>query len=103
MKNSLVVLFLLVSAHIFAQQTLTEKFQKIGTVQQAQQFIDANPELKPLQANSPESLTKYIRWVSTAVLKSASSPASLGGDSGPPDLNIPIPAMPDGASADDVW
>ena len=67
-------------------------------------FID-NPELKPLQANSPESLTKYIRWVSTAVLKSASSPASLSGDSGAPDLNIPIPAMPDAgpSSADDVW
>lgn len=65
----------------------------------------ANPELKPLQANSPESLTKYIRWVSTAVLKSASSPASLSGDSGAPDLNIPIPAMPDAgpSSADDVW
>jgi uncharacterized protein YegL len=65
----------------------------------------ANPELKPLQANSPESLTKYIRWVSTAVLKSASSPASLSGDSGAPDLNIPIPAMPDAgpSSTDDVW
>ena len=34
----------------------------------------ANPELRPLQANNPESLIKYIRWVSTAVLKSASSP-----------------------------
>src|SRR5258708_6246701 len=47
MKNSLVGLFLLFSAPMFAQQTVTEKFQKIGTVQQAQQFIDANPELKP--------------------------------------------------------
>src|SRR6476659_259960 len=27
----------------------------------------ANPELRPLQANNPEALTKYIRWVSTAV------------------------------------
>jgi parvulin-like peptidyl-prolyl isomerase len=47
MKNSLVVLFLLISAPILAQQTVTEKFQKITTVQQAQQYIDANPELKP--------------------------------------------------------
>lgn len=47
MKNSLVVLFLLASAPIFAQLTVTEKFQKITTVQQAQQYIDANPELKP--------------------------------------------------------
>lgn len=48
MKNSLVVLFLLVPAFIFAQgQTVTEKFQKINTVQEAQQFIDANAPLKP--------------------------------------------------------
>lgn len=46
-KISLAALFLLFSAPIFAQLTVTEKFQKIGTVQQAQQFIDANPELKP--------------------------------------------------------
>jgi parvulin-like peptidyl-prolyl isomerase len=47
MKNSLVGLFLLISAPIFAQLTVTEKFQKIGTVQEAQQYIDANPALKP--------------------------------------------------------
>ena len=51
MKNSLAALFLLISAPIFAQQTVTEKFQKIGTVQQAQQFVDANPELKPALLN----------------------------------------------------
>jgi len=47
MKSSIVVLSLLVSASAFAQQTVTEKFQKITTVDQAQQFIDGNPELKP--------------------------------------------------------
>jgi len=47
MKNSLVILFLLISAPIFAQLTVTEQFKKIETVQQAQQFIDANKELKP--------------------------------------------------------
>jgi uncharacterized protein YegL len=65
----------------------------------------ANPELKPLQANNPESLVKYIRWVSTAVLKSASSPASQDSASPAAGLNVPIPAMPDAGptSADDVW
>ena len=47
MKNGLVGLFLLFSAPIFAQLTVTEKFQKIGTVAEAQQYIDANPTLKP--------------------------------------------------------
>ena len=47
MKNGLAALFLLFSAPIFGQLKITEKFQAIVTVQQAQQFIDANPELKP--------------------------------------------------------
>ncbi len=51
MKNSLAGLFLLFSAPIFAQLTVTEKFQKIGTIQEAQQFIDANPGLKPTLLN----------------------------------------------------
>jgi len=51
MKNSLAALFLLFSVPLFAQLTVTEKFQKITTVQQAQQFIDANPELKPALLN----------------------------------------------------
>jgi uncharacterized protein YegL len=69
-----------------------------------QQFI-GNPELKPLQANNPEALVKYIKWVSTAVLKSASSPASQTRDASTSGLNVPIPAAPDASpfSADDVW
>ena len=51
MKNTLVSLFLLFSAPIFAQLTVTEKFQKITTIQQAQQYIDANQELKPTFLN----------------------------------------------------
>jgi len=47
MKQSLAGLFLLFSASLFAQPTVTEQFQKIGTVQEAQQFIDANAALKP--------------------------------------------------------
>jgi uncharacterized protein YegL len=64
-----------------------------------------NPELRPLQANNPEALIKYIRWVSTAVLKSASAPASQTMAASVAGLNVPIPAVPDsdGSSADDVW
>jgi uncharacterized protein YegL len=40
-----------------------------------QKFI-GHPELRPLQANNPEALVRHIKWVSTAVLKSASAPAS---------------------------
>ncbi|MEO6315526.1 MAG: peptidylprolyl isomerase [Chitinophagaceae bacterium] len=47
MTKSILGLFLLFSAPIFAQLTVTEKFQKINTVQEAQQYIDANKELKP--------------------------------------------------------
>jgi parvulin-like peptidyl-prolyl isomerase len=47
MKNCLSALLLFISASVFAQETVVEKFQKIVTVQQAQQFIDANPQLKP--------------------------------------------------------
>lgn len=69
-----------------------------------QRFI-GNPELRPLQANNPEALVKYIKWVSTAVLKSVSAPASQTSDSAMPGLNVPIPVLPDSdpTSADDVW
>jgi parvulin-like peptidyl-prolyl isomerase len=40
-------LFLLLSASVFAQETLTDKFKKINTVPEAQAFIDANAALKP--------------------------------------------------------
>jgi uncharacterized protein YegL len=35
----------------------------------------ANDLLRPFHANNPEALAEQIRWVSTAVLKSVSSPA----------------------------
>ncbi len=34
-----------------------------------------NDALRPFHANNPEALAEQIRWVSTAVLKSVSSPA----------------------------
>ena len=69
-----------------------------------QKFI-GHPELKPLQANNSESLVNYIKWASTAVLKSASSPASQAADPAAPVVNVPIPDIPDAgpSSADDVW
>jgi len=69
-----------------------------------QKFIN-NPEIKPLRANTPEALVRYIKWVSTAVLKSASSPASQSKQVAA-GINVPIPAPPPEEvldSADDVW
>lgn len=58
-----------------------------------QRFI-GNSELKPLAANSPEALVRHIKWASTAVLKSASSPAA-GADTpahgATPTTPVPIP------------
>ncbi|MCP4347690.1 MAG: VWA domain-containing protein [Desulfobacterales bacterium] len=69
-----------------------------------QKFI-GHSELKPLQANNAEQLVNYIKWVSTAVLQSASSPASQAQNTGTPGMNVPIPTLPDEepSSADDVW
>jgi uncharacterized protein YegL len=62
-----------------------------------QKFI-GHSELKPLAANSPEALVKHIKWASTAVLKSASSPASSGTDhpeaspaSASTPVGVPVP------------
>lgn len=69
----------------------------------------ANPTIRPLQANNPEALVGYIRWVSTAIIKSSSSPASLPAAHIPPDTNVPLPEPPSAAggeeysSVSDVW
>jgi len=47
MKKSLAAVLLCFTLPVFAQQTVTEKFQKINTLEQAEQYIKANPELKP--------------------------------------------------------
>jgi uncharacterized protein YegL len=69
-----------------------------------QQFI-GHTEIKPLQANNAEQLVKYIKWVSTAILKSTSSPASQISNATPSATNVPIPTPPDDepSSAADVW
>lgn len=69
-----------------------------------QKFI-GHAEIQPLRANNPETLVKYVKWVSTAVLKSASSPSSQSLDPGQQSMNVPLPTAPDSSptSADDVW
>ena len=47
MKYSFAGLILLFSLPLLAQETVTEKFQKINTLQQAEQFVKDNPLLKP--------------------------------------------------------
>jgi len=51
MKNSFVALLVLGWLPCLAQLTVTEKFQKIATVPEAQQFIDGNAGLKPALLN----------------------------------------------------
>jgi uncharacterized protein YegL len=69
-----------------------------------QRFID-NPNIKPLQANNADQLVKYIKWVSTVILKSASSPSSQVNYMNSSGMNVPIPKLPDNepSSATDVW
>ena len=71
-----------------------------------QQFI-GNSDLKPLQANSPEALVRYIKFVSTAVLQAASAPPSQTRDAGELTTNVPLPVFMldenELVSANDVW
>ena len=67
-----------------------------------QRFI-GYPELEPLQANNAESLVKFIKWVSTAVLRSVSSPASQAVHADQ-RANVPLPPIPDAdVGTHDVW
>ncbi len=73
-------------------------------------------ELQPLQASNSAALVNFIRWASTAVLQSASSPASqaaggavagaAGGAAGAGPGNVPIPTPPQNPPAppgSQVW
>jgi uncharacterized protein YegL len=58
-----------------------------------QKFI-GHPEIRPLQANNPDQLVNYIKWVSTAVVGAASAPNSQGvgrGAAASPLAGVPIP------------
>jgi hypothetical protein len=61
--------------------------------------------MQPLKANNPEQLVNYIRWVSTAVIKSVSSPPSQPETNGQSVVNVPLPPLPvpDPTSVGDVW
>jgi len=71
----------------------------------------ANDALRPFHANNPEALVEHIRWVSTAVLKSVSSPASQisetavkGKERGAESsLSVPTGLQADWSDKDDVW
>ncbi|MBM7114917.1 vWA domain-containing protein [Archangium primigenium] len=69
-----------------------------------QRFM-GHPELRPLVAQTARDLVKFIRWASTAVLQSASAPASQARLN--PNVNVPLPAPPAPSptppDANDVW
>jgi uncharacterized protein YegL len=91
-----------------------------------ERFI-GNPEIPPLRANNPDALIRYIRWVSTAVVGSASQPRNSAQDAGvegmpggaagtdspvppstaPVSIPVPIPLAPQGGDqaggTSDVW
>jgi uncharacterized protein YegL len=75
-----------------------------------EKFI-AHPEFKPLRADNAPTLAKYIKWASTAVVKSASSPASqVAGTKPGSGQNVPVPTPPapvpssdPNLKPDDVW
>ena len=51
MRNIFIASIILFSVPVFAQLTVTEQFQKINTIEQAQKFITDNPALKPALLN----------------------------------------------------
>lgn len=66
-----------------------------------QEFL-GNPELQPLDANSPKQLAAAIRWASTAAVKAASQPVAGSADV---TMKQPPYAPPvlDNDDDDDVW
>ncbi len=70
-----------------------------------EEFI-ANREIKPLVAQNADQLHRYIRWASTVVLQTASSPPSETRKEGEPSGHVPVPLPPAVEplkSADVVW
>lgn len=68
-----------------------------------QKFI-GHSEIRPLEARNAPTLTRYIKWASTAVLKSVSSPIMQTNKSSFALPPVPIPT--DGGSSsedDDIW
>lgn len=68
-----------------------------------QKFI-GHPELTPLVAHNAPDLVKFIKWASTAVLQSASSPTSQAMGQVAPVSNVPLPAAPAPSQiVEDIW
>ncbi|MFD7555239.1 MULTISPECIES: tellurium resistance protein [unclassified Streptomyces] len=65
-----------------------------------QEFL-GNPELQPLDANSPKQLAAAIRWASTAAVKAASQPMAGSADTIVKQPPYAPPALAD--DDDDVW
>ncbi|MFJ7591818.1 tellurium resistance protein [Streptomyces sp. NPDC097617] len=65
-----------------------------------QEFL-GNPELQPLDANSPKQLAAAIRWASTAAVKAASQPVAGSGDTTIKQPPYAPPVLDD--DDDDVW
>jgi uncharacterized protein YegL len=60
-------------------------------------------DFDPLIANDPDALVRQVKWVTTTVLKSVSSPASQAGKENLPG-NVPIPRPPkEKVSVKSVW
>jgi uncharacterized protein YegL len=70
-----------------------------------QRFI-GDPERRPLAANHPDDLVRYIHWASTAVLQSASAPRA-DGPVAEQGAGVAVPAPParpeDGGYASTTW
>ena len=68
-----------------------------------QQFIGSD-ERSPLLAKNPETLSNYIRWVSTVVQSASARPKSQQKNNDLQDSNVEIPRPPEMIStATDVW
>ncbi|RBL87209.1 tellurium resistance protein, partial [Streptomyces cavourensis] len=65
-----------------------------------QEFL-GNPELQPLDANSPKQLAAAIRWASTAAVKAASQPMASPTDTTVKQPPYAPPQLDD--DDDDVW
>ncbi|MFF1495239.1 VWA domain-containing protein [Streptomyces sp. NPDC058304] len=65
-----------------------------------QEFL-GNPELQPLDANSPKQLAAAIRWASTAAVKAASQPVAGSADAMAKQAPYAPPVLDD--DDDDVW
>jgi len=63
----------------------------------------ANPLVPMLQAHNSETLVRYIRWASTAVVRAASAPPSQRWPVLSAAPNVPLPEPPPADEHNLVW